>query len=240
MTRQLLLSLAAVPMVATAAARAETIVQEGSLSGYAGEPQYQNILLQQFDTMGGTRQLNSVQLDFLTAVIGTGTTPDHGPPVGIYVMLQADYSLGPQLLAETMAVIDIQVSPTNPPHPFAVFDNDIVQVVLDQPGDLEAWIGGGQITMTAFLHMIVELDPPDAIGLSVGGTVDYSVTYDYDVIAVPGDINGDGVVNVTDFLELLSAWGTCQAPCPPTCPADLDGDCTVGILDFLQLLANWT
>ena len=94
--------------------------------------------------------------------------------------------------------------------------------------------------MTAFVHMLLEEDPPGGAAFSAGGSVDYSVTYDYDVIAVPGDINGDGVVNVTDFLELLSAWGTCQAPCPPTCPADLDGDCTVGILDFLQLLANWT
>jgi photosystem II stability/assembly factor-like uncharacterized protein len=53
-----------------------------------------------------------------------------------------------------------------------------------------------------------------------------------------GDLNGDGVVNVQDFLMLLSAWGPCPEP-PAPCPADLDGDGTVGILDFLLLLANW-
>jgi hypothetical protein len=25
----------------------------------------------------------------------------------------------------------------------------------------------------------------------------------------PADLNGDGVVNVSDFLDLLAAWGPC-------------------------------
>ena len=54
-----------------------------------------------------------------------------------------------------------------------------------------------------------------------------------------GDIDGDGIVGIADFLMLLAAWGPCPDPCPPSCPADLDGDCTVGINDFLILLANW-
>ena len=55
-----------------------------------------------------------------------------------------------------------------------------------------------------------------------------------------GDLDGDGLVGITDFLTLLASWGPCAAPCPPTCPADLDGDCLVGITDFLILLANWS
>ncbi len=52
-----------------------------------------------------------------------------------------------------------------------------------------------------------------------------------------GDLDGDGVVGIQDFLMLLAAWG----PCPPAgaCPADLDGDGVVGIADLLALLANW-
>ena len=54
-----------------------------------------------------------------------------------------------------------------------------------------------------------------------------------------GDIDGDGVVGITDFLALLGLWGPCP-DCPATpCPADLDADCIVGIQDFLLLLANW-
>ncbi len=51
---------------------------------------------------------------------------------------------------------------------------------------------------------------------------------------VPGDLDGDGVVGVTDLLLLLGAWGA-----NPGSIADLDGDGAVGVVDFLMLLANW-
>jgi hypothetical protein len=53
----------------------------------------------------------------------------------------------------------------------------------------------------------------------------------------PWDLDCDGAVSVTDFLDLLAAWG----PCPPQadCPADLDHGGDVGITDFLKLLAHW-
>jgi hypothetical protein len=52
----------------------------------------------------------------------------------------------------------------------------------------------------------------------------------------PGDINGDGVVDVFDLLMLLGAWGNCGAG---QCPADLNGDGVVDVFDLLTLLANW-
>jgi hypothetical protein len=55
-----------------------------------------------------------------------------------------------------------------------------------------------------------------------------------------GDLDGDGLVGITDFLMLLGEWGPCDLPCPPQCAADLDGDCNVGINDFLLLLGNWS
>ena len=51
-----------------------------------------------------------------------------------------------------------------------------------------------------------------------------------------GDIDGDGIVGIIDFLRLLAAWGPCPKDC---CLADLDIDGDVGITDFLLLLANW-
>ncbi len=56
---------------------------------------------------------------------------------------------------------------------------------------------------------------------------------------LPADINGDGVVDVLDLLELLSAWGPCPDP-PQECPADLDGNGVVDVLDLLILLASWS
>jgi len=54
---------------------------------------------------------------------------------------------------------------------------------------------------------------------------------------LPSDLNGDGMVGLTDFLALLGAWGSCS-DCGQ-CPADFDGDCMVGILDLLILLGSW-
>jgi len=51
----------------------------------------------------------------------------------------------------------------------------------------------------------------------------------------PGDINGDGVVDVSDLLSLLSQWGDC----PVDCPADLNGDGVVDVSDLLIQLSNW-
>lgn len=52
-----------------------------------------------------------------------------------------------------------------------------------------------------------------------------------------GDITGDGEVNVFDLLELLAAWGPCDAP--TGCPADLTGDDVVNVFDLLELLSQW-
>ena len=77
--------------------------------------------------------------------------------------------------------------------------------------------------------LLVQLDVVDAAQLQMTVTT-----------GVVGDIDGDGIVGINDFLLLLAAWGPCDMPCPPACAADLDGDCVVGIIDFLTLLANWT
>jgi len=56
--------------------------------------------------------------------------------------------------------------------------------------------------------------------------------------AVPGDIDGDNIIGVSDLLILLGEWGACAEP--DDCPADLDGDNHVGVGDLLTLLANWS
>ena len=50
-----------------------------------------------------------------------------------------------------------------------------------------------------------------------------------------GDVDGNGVVGIGDFLAVLAAWGPCAG-----CDADVDGDGVVGIIDLLIVLANWT
>jgi len=51
------------------------------------------------------------------------------------------------------------------------------------------------------------------------------------------DVDGDGIVDITDLLAVLGSWG----PCPPAgdCAPDLDCDGIVGIVDLLVLLNLW-
>ena len=53
-------------------------------------------------------------------------------------------------------------------------------------------------------------------------------------LALPEDLNGDGVVDFADLLVLLSAWGTCDG-----CLADLNGDDLIDFTDLLILLSAW-
>jgi hypothetical protein len=48
------------------------------------------------------------------------------------------------------------------------------------------------------------------------------------------NVSGDCGINVTDFLDVLAAWGP-----NPGNPADVDDDGTVGINDFLLVLGGW-
>jgi hypothetical protein len=64
-----------------------------------------------------------------------------------------------------------------------------------------------------------------------------AVAWVYENLAGPqciGDINGDGVVDVSDLLLLLTAWGE-----NPNHPADINGDCVVDVSDLLMLLGSW-
>jgi hypothetical protein len=56
-------------------------------------------------------------------------------------------------------------------------------------------------------------------------------------IQVPGDLNADFVVDISDLLMLLEAFG---ADCAEGCDADLNGDGQVGVDDLLILVSNWS
>jgi len=68
-----------------------------------------------------------------------------------------------------------------------------------------------------------------------GSTSSYGCMASPEPNPCPGDINGDGSVNVGDLLDLIEAWG----PCPSPCPADINGDGFVNVNDLLTLIAAW-
>ena len=54
---------------------------------------------------------------------------------------------------------------------------------------------------------------------------------------IPGDITGDGIVNVDDLLAVINSWGRCAG-----CPADIapaGGDGVVNVDDLLAVINNW-
>ena len=86
------------------------------------------------------------------------------------------------------------------------------------------------------------VDSDDSVvGLSLGGgqpigfeQSDLSESSDCGDPILPGDVNGDGIVNVTDLLTIMDAWGPCSG-----CPADLNGDGIVDVTDLLEVVGNW-
>ncbi|MBT8486164.1 MAG: choice-of-anchor E domain-containing protein [Phycisphaerales bacterium] len=56
--------------------------------------------------------------------------------------------------------------------------------------------------------------------------------------ACPADLDGNGLIDYRDLLEILRAWGVCPVS-TPKCVADLDGDGEVGGRDLVQVLAGW-
>jgi hypothetical protein len=68
-----------------------------------------------------------------------------------------------------------------------------------------------------------------------GGNNNYSLTLTCE--SCDGDLNGDDIVNVSDLLELLAAWGPCADI--TQCRGDLDGNGHVNVSDLLILLSNW-
>ncbi len=49
-----------------------------------------------------------------------------------------------------------------------------------------------------------------------------------------GDVDGDGVVGVSDVLAAIADWGVCV-----DCPADINGDGVVDVSDLLLIIGAW-
>ena len=101
---------------------------------------------------------------------------------------------------------------------WVAMDLDISAVAGDQSTVYLRWTMG--TTDTAWRYCGWNIDDVEIWGVSL-------VSY------CPGDLDHNGVVNVTDLLQLLGAWGSSDPA------ADINEDGTVNVSDLLILLGAW-
>lgn len=207
----------------------DVIVQEGSLEGEAGPPTEHLIVLDRFDTLDGPRVLDSVTLQFNTLLIAEAVTNGSGGFVEVEARLTADYGHpGEAPFAETATMISDVLDNGDDPFAILYLDEDSAELVLEDPREIEPWIGEGTIELIGVAQLVLEEDPADVIYFFGGGQVTYSVTYEFHVTdACPTDLNGDGATDGGDLGIFFTEWGRCDA-----CEADFDGS---GIVDGVDL-----
>lgn len=57
--------------------------------------------------------------------------------------------------------------------------------------------------------------------------------------ACAGDIEPNNAVDVNDLLSVITHWGPCPPPCPPSCIADVVANCQVDVDDLLAVITHW-
>lgn len=132
------------------------------------------------------------------------------------------------------------------PAPFVIVDLDLAAPLPPEPASIAAHLrveldddGFGRLAMTdVFLGTIdVNVGPPFGTVTAQLETIYFGGTID--VIALGPPCNADcstppdGVVNVSDLLAVLDAWGTAGGPC------DVDQNGTVEVGDLLAVLSVW-
>ncbi len=61
--------------------------------------------------------------------------------------------------------------------------------------------------------------------------------FTFEAVTHIGDVNGDGMVGVSDLLAVIAAWGPCADL--NDCPADVTYDGLVNVSDLLLVIASW-
>ena len=73
-----------------------------------------------------------------------------------------------------------------------------------------------------------------AEGMTWQGVASIDISNDDCMTPCLGDVDGDGSVDVTDLLSVISAWGPCEE-----CDADIDANGYVDVTDLLTIISAW-
>jgi len=133
--------------------------------------------------------------------------------------------------------------------------NDMVQLNTEEPGDelygFSNVPAGGSVDVFVDVHFLQQRGKSERAGYSdvviyrepgsdvpwYGGDSQGVEASESQAETCGADINCDGVVDVTDLLAVIAAWGDC--PADAACPEDTDGDGVVDVTDLLAVIAAW-
>lgn len=105
-----------------------------------------------------------------------------------------------------------------------------VQAWIDDPASNFGWVMIGEEDLPQTVRRFGSRENPDRAIRPM-----LTIAYEAGPPGIPGDFNGDGLVDGADVGLLLAAWGVC-----PGCPEDLDDNGVVNGADLGLLLVNWT
>jgi hypothetical protein len=115
-----------------------------------------------------------------------------------------------------------------------VVDTDLGDARIDQHDSSP--VLGGSITINNDGDVAFQcgLTPPDNNQIEWGSGIFIAHA---EPVAVPGDVTGNGVVDIDDLLAVINAWG--QMGPPGTIQADVSDDGMVNIDDLLFVINHW-
>jgi len=161
---------------------------------------------------------------------GQGTTPTTNDATWNFAFYPATPWSTPGGVFEAAASTTLMVGDvaqyTWPSTPQFVAD---VQDMLDNPATNFGWVlvGNEQLAQTAKQFNTRQATAATRPALIIT----------YSPPPGPGDVNGDGIVDIDDYTEVILNWGDCTGA---RCPADLDDNGRVDIDDMTEVVLNWT
>jgi len=167
-----------------------------------------------------------------TNIDATTTGPDEAAMCGPFGLttIEADVWFGHIVTCTgelTVSVCDSDFPATLGIYPFPC-PNEPGTIIACNAG---ACPGGAEITLSVIQGDVYRFRVGGLDGAQGEGTLVVTCT---PLESCLGDVNNDGVVNVSDLLILLSEWGTCD-----DCISDLNEDGQVNVSDLLLLLGQW-